>query len=40
MARVITSYTPESFRPKVKWVPPSARGRMIEFQPVPSKKTA
>jgi hypothetical protein len=40
MARVITFYVPESFRPKVKWVPPVARGKVIEFYPAPSKKTA
>jgi hypothetical protein len=39
MARVIEFYIPQSFRPKVKWVPSPAR-EVIEFQPMPSKKTA
>jgi hypothetical protein len=40
MARVITFYIPENFRPKVRWVASVKRGKVIEFQPVPSKKTA
>jgi hypothetical protein len=40
MARVITFYIPESFRPKVKWVSSVERGNVIEFQAPPSKKTA
>jgi hypothetical protein len=40
MARVITFYIPQSFRPKVKWVSSPERGKAIEFQPAPSKKTA
>jgi hypothetical protein len=40
MARVITFYIPDNFRPKVKWIPPSRRGKVIEFQPVPTGKTA
>ena len=40
MARVITFYIPDRFRPKVKWVPSFERGKVIEFQPAPSRKTA
>jgi hypothetical protein len=40
VARVITFYIPQSFRPKVKWIPPVARGKVIEFQPALSKKSA
>ena len=40
MARVITFYVPDSFRPKVKRIPPTERGKVIEFHPVPARKTA
>lgn len=40
MARLIVFYIPEKFQPKVKWVPSLERGKVIEFQPGPSKKTA
>jgi hypothetical protein len=40
MARVITFHIPANFRPKVKWVPPVERGKVIEFHPAPEKKTA
>jgi hypothetical protein len=32
MARLIEFYIPESFRRKVKWVPPGQRGKLIEFR--------
>ena len=32
MARLIEFYIPESFRRKVKWVPPGLRGKLIEFR--------
>jgi hypothetical protein len=40
MARIITFYIPQTFHPKVKWVPPVDRGKVIEFYPAPAKKTA
>jgi hypothetical protein len=40
MARVITFYIPANFRPKVTWVPPVQRGKVIEFPSAPAKKTA
>ena len=40
MARVITFYVPDSFRPKVKWIPPTERRKVIEFHPVPARETA
>ncbi len=40
MARVITFYVPDSFRPKAKRIAPTERGKVIEFHPVPARKTA
>ena len=39
MAKVIEFYTPARFRKSVKWVPPTLRGKVIEF-PVVLKKSA
>jgi hypothetical protein len=39
MAKVIEFYVPDRFRKKVHWVPPTERGKVIEF-PVATKKTA
>jgi hypothetical protein len=39
MAQVIEFYIPERFRKKVRWVPPTQRGRVIEF-PAEVKKSA
>ena len=39
MAQVIQFYVPDSFRKKVKWVPPDQRGKVITF-PVEVKKSA
>ena len=39
MAQVIAFYVPDRFRKKVKWVPASERGKLIEF-PMSVKKTA
>jgi hypothetical protein len=39
MAQVIEYYIPSRFRKKVKWVPATQRGQVIEF-PVEVKKTA
>ena len=39
MAQVIQFYVPDSFRKKVKWVPPEQRGKVITF-PVEEKKSA
>jgi len=40
MARVIAFYIPKDFRPKVKWVPPTERGKVIEFPAGPARKSA
>jgi hypothetical protein len=40
VARLIVFYIPENFRRKAKWVPSLERGKVIEFQPAASKKTA
>jgi hypothetical protein len=40
MAQVIEFYVPDRFRKKVKWVPASLRGKVIEFPATPVKKTA
>ena len=39
MAQVIEFYTPARFQKKVKWVPPTQRGKVIEF-PADMKKSA
>jgi hypothetical protein len=39
MAQVIEFYIPARFKPKVKWVPPEQRGRIIAF-PTELKKSA
>jgi hypothetical protein len=39
MAQVIEFYVPARFQKKVKWIPASLRGKVIEF-PMPVKKTA
>lgn len=39
MAKVIEFHVPDRFRKKVKWVPPTLRGKVLEF-PVAVKKTA
>ena len=39
MAKVIEFYVPERFRTKVKWVPATQRGKVIQF-PVDVKKSA
>lgn len=39
MAQVIEFYIPARFRKKVKWVPPTNRGKLIEF-PADWKKSA
>ena len=39
MAQVIEFYVPARFRKKVRWVPPTQRGKVIEL-PVAVKKTA
>ncbi len=39
MAKVIEFYTPARFQKKVKWVPATQRGKVIEF-PVDMKKSA
>ena len=39
MAKVIEFYVPDRFRKKVRWVPPTQRGKVIEF-PVEVKKSA
>jgi hypothetical protein len=39
MAQVIEFYIPDSFRKKVKWVPPEQRGKVINF-PMEVKKSA
>jgi hypothetical protein len=39
MAQVIAFYVPDRFRKKVKWIPSSLRGKLIEFS-APVKKTA
>jgi hypothetical protein len=39
MAQVIEFYTPARFRKKVKWFPPTQRGKVISF-PAPMKKSA
>jgi hypothetical protein len=32
MAQVIEFYIPASYKPKVKWIPPERRGKVIEFR--------
>jgi hypothetical protein len=32
MAQVIEFYVPASYKPKVKWIPPERRGKVIEFR--------
>ena len=39
MAQVIEFYVPDRFRKKVKWIPTTRRGKVIEF-PVAVKKSA
>jgi hypothetical protein len=39
MAQVIEFYIPVSFHKKAKWVPPTERGKLIEF-PTEVKKSA
>jgi hypothetical protein len=39
MAQVIEFYVPDRFRKKVRWVPATQRGKVIEF-PVEIKKSA
>jgi hypothetical protein len=39
MAEVIEFYIPTRFKPKVKWIPPELRGKVIEF-PTELKKSA
>jgi len=39
MAKVIEFYVPETFRKTGKWIPPTQRGKVIQF-PLPEKKTA
>ena len=39
MAQVIEFYIPSRFRKKVKWVPTTERGKVIEF-PAAIKKSA
>ena len=39
MAQVIEYYIPARFRPKVKWIPPEQRGKIIAF-PTDLKKSA
>ena len=39
MAQVIEFYVPDRFRKKVKWLPATQRGKVIEF-PVDVKKSA
>jgi len=39
MARVIEFYVPGKFRRGAKWIPPSQRGKIIQF-PVLQKKSA
>jgi hypothetical protein len=39
MAQVIEFYIPSRFRKKVKWVPTTERGKVIEF-PAEIKKSA
>ena len=39
MAQVIEFYIPNGFRKKVKWVPETQRGKLIEF-PADIKKSA
>ena len=39
MAQVIEFYVPTRFRRKVKWVPPTQRGKLLEF-PADMKKSA
>ena len=40
MARVIEFYLPPSHKPKQRWVPIDARGKVIVFTKVPAKKSA
>ncbi len=39
MAQVIEFYIPARFKPKVKWVPPQQRGKILAF-PTDLKKSA
>jgi hypothetical protein len=39
MAQVIEFYIPTRFKPKVKWVPPEQRGKILAF-PTDLKKSA
>jgi hypothetical protein len=39
MAQVIEFYIPTRFKPKVKWVPPEQRGKILAF-PADLKKSA
>jgi hypothetical protein len=39
MAQVIEFYVPDRFRKKVKWIPATQRGKLIEF-PMQVKKSA
>jgi hypothetical protein len=39
MAEVIEFYVPTRFRRQVKWVPPTQRGKLLEF-PADMKKSA
>jgi len=39
MAKIIEFYIPNSFRKGGRWVPPTERGKIIEFVPE-TKKTA
>ncbi|MBZ5652380.1 MAG: hypothetical protein LAO18_18070 [Acidobacteriia bacterium] len=39
MAQVIEFYIPARFKPKVKWVPPEQRGKILAF-PTDLKKSA
>jgi hypothetical protein len=38
--KVIQFYVPDRFRPKTKWVPPSLRGKIIQFPSQRRKKSA
>jgi hypothetical protein len=37
MARIIEFYIPQSFRKVAKWLPPSERGKLLEFRVVVQK---